>query len=234
MTKKKAIVALSFACLTLALLGSPMINDYLDDFFPLNNVQVEAPFVYVSKQTIEQQLTPFMKKGLLHINKNAITKNLSTLPWVKQVQVKRVYPDTLFINLTESQPVAIFNENDLLDDRGIRSPLIQDVHLPLPKLKGNAGSEKELLQELKKVSKLLKAANLIVDRLERESTILILTMSNGLKIIVDEKGAQDRLARFVKVYPQLLQKKTQPLAQVDLRYKHGLAVKWKPPGTIDS
>lgn len=220
--------------MTLALCFSPVLNDYLDDFFPLNNVQVEAPFVYVSKQTIEQQLTPFIKKGLLHINKSAIAKNLSSLPWVKQVNVKRVYPDTLFINLIERQPVAIFNDNDFLDDNGVSSPINQDVHPPLPKLKGNAGSEKELLQELKKVSKLLKAATLMVDVLEKRSSTLILTLSDGLKIVVDEKGAKDRLTRFVKIYPQLLQKKAQPLAQVDLRYKHGLAVKWNPPGTIDS
>lgn len=234
MIKKKAIITTTAILFTCALVFNEKITNYLDNFFPLSNVQVEAPFIYVKKQTIEEQLTPYMKKGLLHINQNAIKQKLSALPWVKDITIKRVYPDTLFINIHEYQATAIFNEDFLLDENGLSFPITQNVQILLPKLKGNAGSEKELLQDFKKVSKLLKVTSLTVDALAKTASVMSITTTDDLKIIVNVKDAEEKLKRFVKVYPELLHKKSEPLAQVDLRYKHGLAVKWKPLNTMDS
>ncbi len=233
MTSKKTAAFIGSLLITCAFVFWGKVSNYIDTFFPLTNVQVEAPFLYVNKQIIEQQLTPFMKKGLLHINKEAIQKKLTALPWVKLVSVKRVFPDTLFINIHERSPVAIFNENILIDDNGKGFPIDHNVQSILPKLKGNAGSEKELLQEFKKVSKLLKATSLTIDMLETKASMLILTMTNDIKVIMNKKDAHEKIARFAQVYPELMQKKAKPLDQVDLRYKHGLAVKWKPLSAIE-
>tara|TARA_B110000879_G_C11112261_1_gene487958 strand:- start:447 stop:1154 length:708 start_codon:yes stop_codon:yes gene_type:complete len=205
-----------------------------DYFFPLTNVQVEAPFLYVSKQAIEEHLTPYMHKGLLHVDKKAITQKLTALPWVKHVSVKRIFPDTLSINLIERRPIARFNDDALLDEFGKRFPIGQVAQPMLPQLKGNAGSEKELLQDFKKVSRLLSNASLSLTVLEKKSSTLLLTMRDGLKLVVSNHDANKQLTRFIQLYPELTQKKSTPLLQVDLRYKHGLAVKWKPLGTADN
>ena len=222
-----SLVALSF------LFGDKLIAA-VDEFFPLTNVQVEAPFLYVSKQTIQEHLTPYMHKGLLHINQKAINQKLTALPWVKHVSVKRIFPDTLSINLSERRPIARFNDDALLDGSGKRFPITQVAQPMLPQLKGNAGSEKELLQDFKKVSRLLSNASLSLTVLEKKSSTLFLTMSDDLTIVVSNHNASKKLTRFIQLYPELTQKKSTPLLQVDLRYKHGLAVKWKPLGTADT
>ena len=60
-------------------------------------------------------------------------------------------------------------------------------------------------------------------------------MDNGAVVVVGRTEARARLARFVRLLPQLLTQNTQQLALADLRYTNGFALTWKPvPATADA
>jgi len=52
-------------------------------------------------------------------------------------------------------------------------------------------------------------------------------LNNGMKIRLGQEDILTRLQRFVKVYPELFEKSEKKALAVDLRYAHGLAVKWQ-------
>lgn len=224
MKKNLALASLFFIFLCLCF--SSLIKNHIDGYFPVANIQVEAPFLYVSKQDIEQALTPHTKQGLVNIDNQAIKSSLSAMPWVKSVNVKKIWPGTLFIKVDERRPIAQFNDNILIDESGVSFPNTKTSTVELIKLHGIDGSEKELLQEYKKMSRLLSSISLAPKMLEINSSIIILTMKDGLKLLMTKKGAKAQLERFIRVYPELAQKKSTPILRVDMRYKHGLAVKW--------
>jgi cell division protein FtsQ len=51
-------------------------------------------------------------------------------------------------------------------------------------------------------------------------------LDSGLKIQLGQDRVLTRLQRFVKVYPKLFKSDKKTAKSVDLRYPHGLAVKW--------
>lgn len=224
MKKSISMLLLSIAVL-LIFFSSPLIS-YVDHYFPITNIQVEAPFIYVSKQLIETNINEQIEKGLVSIDILSIENALNKLAWVHTAHVKKIWPGTLFIKIIERRPVAQFNDTMLIDELGalfLNDPLHTEN---LIKLQGAQGSEKELLQEYKKVSRLLNNIALVVTMLEITPSTTTIVMSDGLKLLMSSEEAKKQLARFIHVYPELSQKKTTPMIRVDMRYKHGLAVKW--------
>ena len=223
---KKIIGYFALSLVSLCLFFSHSLISTLDDYFPITNVQVEAPFVYVSKLNIESTLSDHINKGLVSVDTALITKALNALPWVRQATVKKMWPGTLFIKIKERKAIAQFNDTFLIDELGESFSSETDSTINLVKLHGSQGSEKELLQEYKKLSRLLNNVALVIESLEITPSTLTIVMNDGLKLLMTKKETEEQMARFIHVYPELKQKKTTHLLRVDMRYKHGLAVKW--------
>jgi len=223
---KKIIGYFSLSLFILCLCFNKKLTNNLDHFFPITKIQVEAPFLYVDKQSIQAIITDHTQSGLLSVNSASIKKTLYTLPLVRQVSVKKIWPGTLFIKINERRPIAIFNDTKLLDEQGelFKSNNVSTENLA--KLHGMAGCEKELLHEYKKLSRLLISVSLTLNLLEIRPSMITLVTIDGLKVLLSNKGAEEQLLRFIHVYPELVKKRSTSIQRVDMRYKHGLAVKW--------
>ena len=55
-----------------------------------------------------------------------------------------------------------------------------------------------------------------------------LGLDNGAQVVVGRSEARARLARFVRLMPQLLAQQAQVLKLADLRYTNGFALTWVP------
>jgi cell division protein FtsQ len=206
-----------------------VVFNYVDEYFPLTKIQVEASFNHINKQDIATRIENYTKHGLLRLDAKAMKQSLTQLPWVAYVNVERIWPGTLYVKIDERQPIVLFNETGLIDASGVLFQASQRSVPDLPKIiaKDKEGFEKELLQEFKKVSSILINVSLSLKQMEKESSTLTLTMKDGFTIVLSSKEAVSQLTRFIGVYPELKRQKTAPLLQADLRYQHGLAVKWK-------
>ena len=176
---------------------------------------------------LNKKILPGLKVGFFLLDLNKINKSLNELAWVKTSVLKRVWPDVLVVKVNERRPIAKFNEKALVDDSGKVFFPKNLVQFNLPQIIGKQGTEKQLLHEFKNMSSILNNVSLSLNVLKNEPSKLTLIMKDGLEVVMSNKEAVKRLKRFVGIYPKLAEHKSKPLQRIDLRYRHGLAVKWK-------
>lgn len=225
---------LTFLVLFALCLASRLIYLYIADAerYPINTVKIIATYNRISHKQLESVLEQFNTASFFSLSVNRLHAALSTLPWVKSIQIERIWPDTLKIKLIEKKPIAIWNDAILTEEGEIVQGQDKIGNLDLPKLKGPDNQHHEVLQVYKKMSKILSNYNLYATFVEwRDNGAWELTLSNGIQLRLGKRDLEMRINRFCKAYPAVftgaLTEKPEQLASVDLRYPRGMAVQWK-------
>ena len=76
------------------------------NFFSIKNIQVENNNL-ISKFEIVNKLSDLYGKNILLVNKDYIKKPLESIDFLRTIEVKKKYPDTIIINIFETKPVAV-------------------------------------------------------------------------------------------------------------------------------
>lgn len=222
---------MSFLVVCALLLAARLVYWYLasPERFPVNTVKITASYRHVSRTTLESILSEFSGASFFSLPVRRLYARLSELDWVEQADVERQWPDTLVIRLKERTPLARWNQTILTQD-GALVPLSEGAgSLPtLPVLTGPETQRAEVLQVYKKLSKLLSNYGMYATALNlRDNQAWELTLANGFEIRLGKKDLETRLHRFCKAYPAVFGDTPNQMASVDLRYPHGMAVRWK-------
>ncbi|WP_133130395.1 cell division protein FtsQ/DivIB [Legionella yabuuchiae] len=196
--------------------------------FPINTIQISATYQHISRTQLEKILSNYMGSSYFTLPTGELLHQLRALDWTEQVEIDRVWPDTMKITLIEKKPVAIWN-NQLITAKG--EFLGNDVALyssSLPRLNGPENQQLDVLQNYQKLSKLLAINGLSASSLQlRENQAWDLTLTNGIKLRLGKRDLEPRLERFCRAYPAVFADKQEQLSSVDLRYARGMAVQWK-------
>jgi len=86
-------------------------------FFKIQNIKIVNNHLIEENKIIEK-LTEIYEKNILFIERNDIERPLKSIEFLEKIEVKKKYPNTIIINVYETEPVAIlFKENSkyLLD-----------------------------------------------------------------------------------------------------------------------
>lgn len=79
---------------------------WADQFFPITSVEVNE-VQKVSRDEVLAVLNLGAVRGLLSIDSDKLKQNLESHPWIQQAEVRRVFPDTLVVELKEREPAAV-------------------------------------------------------------------------------------------------------------------------------
>lgn len=90
--------------------------------FYINNIEIIGRD-RSSKKILSEVLKPYENKSLVSINLKNIQNEIEKIAWIKDVIVRKVYPETLSINIEEYFPSAVWkrgSEHYVLDEYGFR------------------------------------------------------------------------------------------------------------------
>lgn len=210
-------------------LGARLVYVFIADpgRFPVNTIKIAATYQHISHQQLEEILSRYLDASFFSLSVNQLHKELSALEWAAQVEIERIWPDTLKVTLVEKEPVATWNDAMLTrDGETFNGGQVDDS--TLPHLRGPANQQREVLQVYKKMSKILSIYGLHAASLEwRDNHAWDLTLANGVQLRLGKRDLEMRITRFCKAYPAVFADKPEQLASVDLRYPRGMAVQWK-------
>jgi cell division protein FtsQ len=195
--------------------------------FTIHRVEFVTPLKHIQSATLRQVSFPFTGENFFTANIFALKERLSHLPWVNQVTVSRVWPDTLSVRIKEQVPIARWQGNQWINtDLNFFKVAPFSAPQNLPEFKGQAGQLHLIWQNYQAIEKLLQPIKLhavSVELSDRQSWRV--KLNNGLILILGRSDGLDHLKRFVGVYHQLLAVQN-PLAidYIDLRYSNGMAL----------
>jgi cell division septal protein FtsQ len=79
---------------------------WADQFFPIESVEVNE-LQKVSQEEVLELLNLAGGRGLLSTDTGKVKQSLEAHPWIQQADVRRVFPDTLVVELKEREPAAV-------------------------------------------------------------------------------------------------------------------------------
>lgn len=198
---------------------------------PIAKVTVLGEFGYIDQQTLQNRIEPFVNTGFLDVNLEQLRHKLETTPWISHVEIERVWPNELKINLNGRQPIARWGAHGLLNNVG-EPFLVKDVsaYKDLPLLAGPDDAHVQVMQQYQIISQLLRPMDFFIASLTLEDTGHWTVVTNtGLELVLGNNDIVDRLRRFNRAYDFSLKDKIDNIARVDLRYNNAMAVAWKDP-----
>lgn len=166
-------------------------------------------------------------KGYFGQDIQEIKDRFLRLSWVRDVVVRKVYPDRLSITLLEHQPVARWNNDKFVSEQGVVFTLPADRFdaSTLPLLYGPDSEGKVVLEAWTKIKQDLKLRNLNLSAVQMDSRgAWSITLDNGVELRLGRGDWLPKIDRFVAIYPQIDVPSEQRLSYVDLRYDNGAAV----------
>ncbi len=121
--------------------------------------------------------------------------------WVQSANIQKIYPNRVRISVVEREPYAIWQHDgvmDIIDDTGrvilpFKGGIVQG--LPLVVGQGAQNAAKMFLQELSVYPQLYSRARAFVRVGERRWDLVL---DNGVRIMLPEKGALERLSSLLK------------------------------------
>lgn len=191
--------------------------------FQIRQVHVLGDLEQVDRDLVSKRALA-LHGSFFDLDLRAANAELRAVPWVRSVAVRRVWPDGLEVSVEEHRPLARWGENELLDTYGER--FAAEYSGVLPYFEGPKGSEQLMLETYSALRQRLASLPLSITDLElSERGAWRLTADNGLEIQLGRQDIQERLARFINVYPQLARVAAPAGAVADLRYTHGFALR---------
>jgi len=220
------MVVVTVIVLMVAIPNRIVIARYLNP--PLEAVRLESEMQRVSENEVRSLLAAYMNSGFFNTDVSRVQESIETHPWIARAAVRRLWPGTLVLNITEEVGIARWGENQLLNQYGeIFSPL--DVGpQSLPLLEGPPDQQESVMEQYQTINQLLFSVGLGIDRLtlsERGSWELIL--DNGIQVIAGKGQVREKVKRLIAIYDKRIRNDIAVIERIDLRYSNGIAVKKK-------
>ena len=124
-------------------------------FFKIENIEIINNYL-ISTNTIDEKMNKIYGKNILFIKRKDIQSLLSSIDFLKKIEVRKKYPDTIIIKVYETKLVAVLFKKDqkyLLDSSSNLIPFnTNDLLKNLPNVFGE-GAEKNFINFFKKLEK---------------------------------------------------------------------------------
>ncbi|PCJ31626.1 MAG: hypothetical protein COA90_05560 [Gammaproteobacteria bacterium] len=200
-----------------------------DESLPILHVSVDGKFEHANKQALINAVTPYVTGNFLNVNVAKLREAGEALPWVKSVQVRRRWPDSLHLIVDEQTAVAQWGDTALVNAKGeLFSPAKNSFPQGLTRLQGPEGSGEVLTQYYMSASKKFNNLGLNIIHLEMdERRAWTVHFKNGIKLMLGRANNKQRMERFVTIYMANLKQFEARIKTVDMRYTNGLSVVWK-------
>ena len=196
--------------------------------FPLREVTVTGELSRTPRGAVERAARGRVAGNFFAADLAQVRAGFEQLPWVRRVDVRRMWPDRLEVRIEEHRALARWGDAGLVNTYGERFAGQTDARLPV--FAGPAGSEAEVARRYRAFAAILAPLALDLERVVLTPRYAWqLRLANGLALELGrdaaEAAVESRLARFVAAYPATLGKLGRRHEYVDLRYPNGFALR---------
>jgi len=201
---------------------------------PLRQLALQGDLAHITREQAEDAARSGAAGTFFSVDLDAVRRAFESLPWVRKVEVRRLWPDRLQVSIEEHVALARWGSDAraprLVNTYGevFTGEMPEAAHLP--QFAGPGGTAREVTQRYAAVRQLLAPLQLEPRQLLLSQRYAWeLRLSNGLTLELGRDQLKEpvlqRLGRFVAIYTQTLGSLNRRLEYVDLRYPSGFALR---------
>ncbi|MNC84579.1 Cell division protein FtsQ [compost metagenome] len=192
--------------------------------FPLREVRLMNPVALVSREQVKTVIRREIKGNFFTLDLVAARSAFAKLPWVRNVSMRRRWPDQLEVTLEEHVPLARWGDAALVNNHGEVFNAAYDGNLP--QFVGPPESAKEIAIQYQFFRRNLAAIGKVPQQvLVTPRRAWQVRLEGGPTLELGREQVEARLARFVAFYGRTVGRLDRQIDFVDLRYTNGFAVR---------
>ena len=190
--------------------------------FKLRSVQLTHVPQQVDLNQLNQVITRAVSGSFFTVDLEKTRRSFEQLPWVRKVSVRRHFPWGLEVTLEEHVPMARWNGTALVNTYG--EVFAGQSRLPLPEFHGDPDTSLQVAEMYAALNRQLGMVQRIIKEINLSPRFAWeVKLDNGMQLALGREQVQQRMARFVGVYPYSLATVSKKYNYVDLRYRNSFA-----------
>jgi cell division protein FtsQ len=192
--------------------------------FPLREVKVSGELNHVTREQLKLIVSRHLQGNFFTLDLVKTRDAFEKLPWVRNVSVRRRWPDRLEVQIEEHRELARWGNIALVNTYGELFHAASDKDLPV--FYGPGDGVREVAEHYKVYGQLLQPTGLRVTQvaLSPRRAWQIGTQT-GMVIELGREQVESRLQKFVEAYDRTLGPLGGQVRYADLRYPNGFAVR---------
>lgn len=196
---------------------------------PVERIEIIGSAQHLDRKQLGERIADELTQSLLQVDLPAVQEMVKQQPWVRVAAIEKDWPHTLRVQVEEEVPVARWGEKGLLNHQGdIFWPELKEQYRGLPRLSGPSPDTNRVMSQFHDLNQMFRSAGLQVVSLDLEARgAWTLELNNQIKVVVGRENINERLQRFLELYRLRLAERSGEIETVDIRYPHGVAVKWR-------
>jgi len=223
-----------FTFMILLLLGYTGILVMDPETLPIRNVGVSGEFTHLSPPALQDRVSKVVRGGFFNVNVEMIQEALLQEPWIRDVSVKRVWPDRITVTITEQTAIARWGIDGLVNPEAeVFYPDISSFPANLPVLTGPENTSRYLLDNFEQIQAILPPGISLQQLSLSDRRSWELQLDAGPVIRLGKTGIIARMQRFLAYLPADGFGGMEHIQYIDMRYTNGFALLRKPENKID-
>ena len=223
--KKKYII--SFISLLVLLIIILKTNNREIFHFPIKNV-TSSELININKDDISNAVKYLYSKSFFEIDLNYLKNKLEKIEWVRKINVRRLYPNEIIIDIEEHTPILIWNNKMYINMYGEKFN-VSKIDKNIPLLISDESRINEVFTYFKLFNEKLSSRKLdfkITKIMENEIRSLTISLSSGINIQLGSKDVNNKILLFFEIYKSLNTRDLNKIRYIDMRYSNGFSVGW--------
>ena len=195
---------------------------------PVQSVKIAGEFVRVSRADIERVVEPLLARSLFNVDVGALRRAALDVSGVREVTVRRAWPDSLEIWVVERVPVARWAGGGYLEIDGTHfTPPGSAAHPEfLPVLSGPEGSQQRVLDLHASLERVLSPLGMVLAGTElTRRGVLYASLRDGPRLVMRPGALDSRAGTYARTLARVTANRLHEIERVDFRYPTGFAVR---------
>ena len=120
MKRKKSFFLWLFLLVVLTTYNFDSKENLVSSFFKIKKIEIEG-IQNLDRKEIEEKFNPLKEKNIIFTNQKQFRKLIDNLELVKEIKVKKIYPDKIKITIKEFKIIGIF-----VDEKNQKKSILTD------------------------------------------------------------------------------------------------------------
>ena len=193
----------------------------------IKQVQLLGDLRYLDAENLAKDLSIKFNNNYLDTTLTEVVSEVESYPWISAASARRIWPDTLLIEIVEQRPVAVYNDTQYLGLSGdlFEPPALVDE--PMPRLYGALSETTQVYSHYSVFSDRLADFANVISVSRGHDLGWEIELEQGFTLKLGRVDILGRLARARDILIRLDMDRLRKLREVDARYDNGIALAWR-------
>jgi len=189
---------------------------------PIDTIKIQGNLKHSNYPLLQDTVKQNLNGNFFTIDMNHLTDKIKQVPWILDVQIKKIWPTQINVQITERKILAMYNKNQVLTTGDVLLPKPKKISKKILKIHSKLPIK---FDDIKDYKYILKKYNLHLMAIKQEEDMAInLQIDHGVWLktgtLFDKKTWDKRLI----VIKSFLSKRNHGIKIIDLRYPLGMAI----------